>query len=93
MSSLSLTNHGKKKRGGRKVMKQIPKGDVLTDSFKKNWIIHSSIARGGFGEIYTASKSSDSVHQNYVIKIVSIKFFFFFPKYLSERKMLKSISF
>ncbi|KAK6635899.1 hypothetical protein RUM44_001153 [Polyplax serrata] len=68
MSSLSQKKNGRKKRGGKIVDNRIPAGDVLTDSAKKEWIIHSSIARGGFGEIYTASCLKEK-QQNYVIKI------------------------
>ena len=70
MSTLSEGIVGKRKRGGTKKTKSIPKGDILIDSAKNEWIILNSIARGGFGEIYTASKSTSAKQDNFIIKIV-----------------------
>lgn len=67
----SMEPPGKKMKGGRKVISNhIPTGDKLTDSSKKEWIVHESVASGGFGEIYTASTGKNN-QQSYVIKIVS----------------------
>lgn len=33
----------------------LPKNEILTDSLKQKWILGSSIAKGGFGEIYAAA--------------------------------------
>lgn len=65
--------NGKKKRAGPyKMPPPIPKGEILTDLKKNKWCIGTSVGKGGFGEIYTASPSGKSVSQaQFVIKIVS----------------------
>ncbi len=60
----------------RKMPPPLPKGEVLTDAIKKQqWVIGSSIGKGGFGEIYLAFKkgSSTAATAQHVIKIVSIE--------------------
>lgn len=65
---------GKKKQAGPyKMPPPLPKGATLTDLRKNRWCLGTSVGKGGFGEIYTASpsgRSSDGAH--YVIKIVSV---------------------
>ena len=59
------------KRGARKMPPPIPRGEVLTDFTKKtDWVLGTSVGKGGFGEIYTAAKSTGSKSDDYVIKIV-----------------------
>ena len=56
----------------------LPKGEVLTDAIKKGqWVIGTSIGKGGFGEIYMANKhgSSSAANAQFVIKIVSGKYY------------------
>lgn len=62
-----------KKFGARKMPPPLPKGEVLTDSVKKQqWVIGASIGTGGFGEIYIAAqKGRDLANAEHVIKIVS----------------------
>jgi len=42
----------KKAANGYKLPKPLTKGEVLTDTMKKRWIVGPVIGRGGFGEIY-----------------------------------------
>lgn len=60
-----------KKVNGYKFPEKLPKGEVLKDTAKKEWILGTSIGQGGFGEIYCASASGASSSSNdpYVIKI------------------------
>ncbi len=60
--------------GGRKMPPPMPKGAELTDFTKKtSWTLGSSIGKGGFGEIYSASKAGGSKNEDYVVKIVSFR--------------------
>ncbi|XP_014218471.1 serine/threonine-protein kinase VRK1 [Copidosoma floridanum] len=61
----------KKGANGYKLPDPIPKGTVLTDLKKQQWIIGSSIGVGGFGEIYSASPYSGKTPSDYsaVVKI------------------------
>nr|BAN20720.1 serine/threonine-protein kinase vrk [Riptortus pedestris] len=59
-----------KKANGYKFPEKLPKGEVLKDTAKKEWILGSSIGQGGFGEIYCASAADvKSSNDPYVIKI------------------------
>lgn len=62
-----------KKAGARKMPPPLPPGEVLTDAIRKEqWVIGSSIGKGGFGEIYIATlKGQDIKKAEHVIKIVS----------------------
>ena len=62
----------RKKANGYQMPGHIPKGEILKDTAKNEWVIDTSIGIGGFGEIYSAFKSSDRQHNNYVVKIVSL---------------------
>ncbi|XP_064403062.1 serine/threonine-protein kinase VRK1-like isoform X2 [Halichondria panicea] len=56
--------------GGRKMPPPMPKGAELTDFTKKtSWTLGSSIGKGGFGEIYSASKAGERKNEHYVVKI------------------------
>ena len=58
------------KRGARKMPPPMPRGEVLTDFTKKtDWLLGCSVGKGGFGEIYTATKSAGK-SEDYVVKIV-----------------------
>ena len=65
------TGTKRKKANGYQMPGHIPKGEVLKDTMKNEWVIDTSIGIGGFGEIYSAHKSSDRQHNNFVVKIVS----------------------
>ena len=72
--AVSVKPKAKKKPGAWKMPPPLPAGEVFTDNAKKKWVLGGSIGKGGFGEIYLASKqgsSGDSSKENYVIKIVS----------------------
>ena len=62
-----------KKASGRKMPPPLPLGEVLTDGVRKReWVIGTSIGKGGFGEIYLAAlKGKDVKNAEHVIKIVS----------------------
>lgn len=62
-----------KKAAVRKMPPPMPKGEIVTDGVKKQeWVLGTSIGKGGFGEIYLAApKGQDSKNPNHVIKIVS----------------------
>lgn len=62
-----------RKAVARKMPPPLPTGEVLTDGIKKQqWVIGSSIGKGGFGEIYMATpKGQDLKKAEHVIKIVS----------------------
>lgn len=61
----------------RKMPAPLPGGMMLTDFTKKvDWVLGVSIGKGGFGEIYTATRlgaksAGNDVDKEYVIKIVS----------------------
>ncbi|XP_063706699.1 serine/threonine-protein kinase VRK1 [Culicoides brevitarsis] len=67
----------KPKAGCKKNTYQMPKklnrGTKLVDNFKCEWIVGSSIGKGGFGEIYCVSKKDDKIKSEkdfaYVLKI------------------------
>ena len=62
------------KRGPRKMPSPLPKGELLTDFEKKQWVLGSSVGKGGFGEIYLAApeiSSASLANATYAIKIVS----------------------
>lgn len=50
----------KKKKNGYDKPEEIPRGEILTDISKKQWKIGPSIGMGGFGEIYSACKATNS---------------------------------
>ena len=51
----------------------LPKGEVFEDILKIQWLLGSSVGKGGFGEIYLATRmSASSSKAEYVIKIVRI---------------------
>ncbi len=62
-----------KKATARKMPPPLPLGEVLTDGIRKQeWVIGTSIGKGGFGEIYMAAlKGKDLKNAEHVIKIVS----------------------
>lgn len=62
-----------KKAAARKMPPPLPKGEILTDGIQKQqWVIGSSIGKGGFGEIYIATlKGQVLKNAEHVIKIVS----------------------
>lgn len=67
------------KKGAYQMPEHLPTGSVLTDLSKSQWKIGPSIGSGGFGEIYSAFKSGESVSQRsedypYVVKLVSRHF-------------------
>lgn len=79
------------KKGAYQMPEHLPIGSVLTDLHKIQWKIGPSIGTGGFGEIYSAFKSGESVSQRsdehpYVVKLVSIDF----PKISSSILRLNS---
>ena len=45
-----------KKKNGYKLPDPIPRGEIITDISKKQWIIGESIGLGGFGEIYSGTR-------------------------------------
>lgn len=62
--------------GARSMPPPLPLGEVLTDLNKKQWKLGTSVGKGGFGEIYTATPSSTTKSKTakapqYVIKVVS----------------------
>lgn len=64
----------KKKPGAWKMPPPLPAGEVLTDNAKKQWVLGDSVGKGGFGEIYLASRyggGASSSDGEYVVKIVS----------------------
>ena len=64
----------KKLVNGRRMAPSMPKGETVTDIVKKQWVIWSSIGKGGFGQIYLAfqsGKNKTDDNAEYVIKIVS----------------------
>ncbi len=70
------------KHGKRKMPPPMVKGELLNDFTKKtSWVLGESIGKGGFGEIYSASKSGHKSGRKYVIKIVNsfsfLKLFYF----------------
>lgn len=63
------------KKGAYQMPEHLPNGSVLTDLSKSQWKVGPSIGSGGFGEIYSAFKSGESVSQRtedypYVVKLV-----------------------
>ncbi|XP_055323194.1 nucleosomal histone kinase 1 isoform X2 [Sitodiplosis mosellana] len=63
----------KRKANGFQKPESIPLGEVLTDLSKQQWKIGPSIGAGGFGEIYCATKASESTKKYedypYVVKV------------------------
>ena len=57
------------KHGAWKMPPPLPVGELLTDFSGKQWRIGSSVGKGGFGEIYSASSTKGS-NKDYVIKVV-----------------------
>lgn len=54
-----------------KLPNPVPAGKILTDKTKGQWKLGKSIGKGGFGEIYSATKVDDeNSDKSYVIKIV-----------------------
>ncbi|XP_065832615.1 serine/threonine-protein kinase VRK1-like isoform X2 [Oscarella lobularis] len=65
---------GKKKPAAKSLYKMpepMPLGEILTDTMKKKWKLGRSIGKGGFGEIYLAAPSAQSVTDaaEHVVKI------------------------
>jgi len=64
---------GKKKTGPKahKLAEQFPKGLVLRDLFKKEWVLGDVVGKGGFGLIYLATlkDSASKSKAEHVIKI------------------------
>ncbi|MGH0152148.1 UNVERIFIED_CONTAM: hypothetical protein FKN15_030655 [Acipenser sinensis] len=59
----------------RKLAEEFPRGEVLTDTAKKQWILGEPIGQGGFGLLYLANEnSSGTVGKDapYVIKVVQV---------------------
>lgn len=56
----------KKAANGYKLPDPIPKGEILTDLMKRQWIISSSIGVGGFGEIYSGMLKMSFLMKLYV---------------------------
>lgn len=62
----------KGKKAARKMPPPMPTGEVLTDGIKREeWVLGPSIGKGGFGEIYLASRRGTKSPADHVIKIVS----------------------
>ncbi len=57
-----------KKKGAYEMPPPIPVQEKLKDLNKTDWCLGKSIGKGGFGEIYLASKGKA---EDYVVKIVS----------------------
>ncbi|RWS17404.1 serine/threonine-protein kinase VRK1-like protein [Dinothrombium tinctorium] len=49
---------------GYRLPDPLPKGEILTDSVKTQWIIGESIGCGGFGEIYAAKRLANNAEVN-----------------------------
>ena len=62
-----------KKAVARKMPPPMPAGEVLTDGIKREeWVLGSSIGKGGFGEIYLAARRGKNAKTpDHVVKIVS----------------------
>lgn len=65
-----MNGAGRVASNGYRLPDPLPQGERLIDNTKKEWIIGSSIGKGGFGEIYLAKPANDKTDNwNYVIKI------------------------
>ena len=54
-----------------KMPPHLPEGEVFEDIQKIQWLLGSSVGKGGFGEIYLATRMTASASKaEYVIKIV-----------------------
>lgn len=66
-----------RKKNAYEMPKKLTRGTKLVDNSKIEWIVGSSIGKGGFGEIYCISKTKDNIKAEkdypYVLKIVSWK--------------------
>ena len=64
-----------RKKGAYSMPPPLPAGEILTDVERRQWVLGSSIGKGGFGEIYLATRvgSSASAAADHVIKIVRKK--------------------
>ena len=60
-----------KKKGAYEMPPPLPAGERLSDISRDQWCLGKSIGKGGFGEIYLASKGKGKSTTDYVIKIVS----------------------
>lgn len=63
---------------GYKLCDPLPKGEILRDSGKKQWVIGEPIGIGGFGEIYSCSPHDDKnksakSKEKFVMKIDNIE--------------------
>lgn len=71
-----------RKKNGYEMPKKLTRGTKLVDNSKCEWIVGSSIGKGGFGEIYCVSKVKDNIKAEkdyaYVLKIVSCDSLFCF---------------
>ena len=64
-----------RKKGAWKMPPPLPAGEVLRDFNKKQWVLGTSVGKGGFGEIYLAAphgSSASVASAKHVIKIVSV---------------------
>lgn len=64
-----------RKKGAWKMPPPLPAGEVLRDFDKKQWVLGTSVGKGGFGEIYLAAphgSSASVASAKHVIKIVSV---------------------
>ncbi|KAJ3643032.1 hypothetical protein Zmor_025770 [Zophobas morio] len=60
----------KKATNGYNMPDPLPAGELLTDIAKKQWILGTSIGKGGFGEIYCAKEASSKASKYpYVVKV------------------------
>lgn len=63
-------------QAARKMPPPLPAGELFTDLVKKQWLLGTSVGKGGFGEIYLAAQKGQSAavkSAQYVIKVVSHK--------------------
>lgn len=63
-----------RKKSAWKMPPPLPAGEVLSDFEKKQWVLGTSVGKGGFGEIYLAAphgSSASVASAKHVLKIVS----------------------
>lgn len=80
----------KRKANAYHMPENIPLGEILTDLCKQQWKCGPSIGTGGFGEIYSATKATESVKKQedypYVVKVVIFSFFSEFNQLIISTK-------
>ena len=60
----------KKATNGYNMPDPLPAGELLTAIAKKQWILGTSIGKGGFGEFYCAKEASSKASKYpYVVKV------------------------